>query len=108
VTGVTDAHPPADDRPSDRSATSSGPTTREPSSEREGPAATVGVDVPDAVDLEPVDLDAIEADLDRVESALQQIADGTYWEQNGASVDPPTANEATSTATSISGPPASA
>jgi hypothetical protein len=56
-------------------------------------AATPG-DERDERDTPPVgddiDLDAIEADLDRVERALDELAEGTYW-QGGAqagSADP--------------------
>lgn len=31
-----------------------------------------------------IDLDAIEADLDRVERALRQLAEGTYWSDGDA------------------------
>lgn len=38
---------------------------------------------PDAVDLDPIDLDAIERDLSDVATALDRLADGTYWTSDG-------------------------
>lgn len=41
------------------------------------------------VNPEPIDLDAIQADLADVDTALQRLEDGTYWtcEVTGAPID---------------------
>lgn len=44
-----------------------------------------GADTVDAADSD-IDLDAIEADLDGVERALRQLAEGTYWNDGIGSV----------------------
>jgi hypothetical protein len=51
------------------------------------------VDPPSAAVPAEVDLDAIERDLRDVETALNQLADGTYWTDGGpatAGLDPTT------------------
>jgi hypothetical protein len=85
---VTDASTPSGD-----SATSPGPAAEIAPHVRADPtlAGTRGEN------LETIDLDAIESDLVRVESALQQLADGTYWDRADAPVDAVSASDGTST-----------
>jgi hypothetical protein len=74
---VTDASTPSGD-----SATSPGPAAAIAPDVPVDPVVGARGAIPDAIDL-----DTIEADLDRVESALQQLADGTYWDRVDAPVD---------------------
>jgi hypothetical protein len=46
-------------------------------------ATLAGHDTVDTVETD-IDLDAIEADLDGVERALRQLAEGTYWRDGDA------------------------
>jgi hypothetical protein len=99
---VTDASTPSGD-----SATSPGPAAAIAPDVRADPMAGARAAIPDAIDL-----DTIEADLDRVESALQQLADGTYWDRvdapvDAVSVDAPVNAVSASEGTSTSAPAAS-
>jgi hypothetical protein len=85
---VTDASTPSGD-----SATSPGPAAEIAPHVRADPT----VAGTRAENLETIDLDAIESDLVRVESALQQLADGTYWDRADAPVDAVSASNGTST-----------
>jgi hypothetical protein len=85
---VTDASTPSGD-----SATSPGPAAEIAPHVRADPTLA-GTR---AENLETIDLDAIESDLVRVESALQQLADGTYWDRADAPVDAVSASNGTST-----------
>jgi hypothetical protein len=85
---VTDASTPSGD-----SATSPGPAAEIAPHVRADPTLA-GTR---AENLETIDLDAIESDLVRVESALQQLADGTYWDRADAPVDAVSASDGTST-----------
>jgi hypothetical protein len=102
---VTDASTPSGD-----SATSPGPAAGIAPDVRTDPTMVgARADIPDAIDLETIDLDAIEADLDRVESALRQLADGTYWDRTDARVDAVSVDAVSaSDGTSASAPTASA
>lgn len=103
---MTDASTPSGD-----SATSPGPAAEIAPHVRADPTVTgTRAASPDTIDLDTIDLDAIEADLVRVESALQQLADGTYWDRADAPVDMASASDAVSASdgTSTSGPTASA
>jgi hypothetical protein len=70
---VTDASTPSGD-----SATSPGPAAEIAPHVRADPTvAGTRAENLETIDLDTIDLDAIESDLVRVESALQQLADGT-------------------------------
>jgi len=100
---VTDASTPSGD-----SATSPGPAAAIAPDVPVVPVVGARGAIPDAIDLDTVDLDAIEADLDRVESALQQLADGTYWDRvDAVSVDAPVDEVSARDGTSTAAPAAS-